>query len=116
MAPEHIPTVVLCGGRGTRLREYKETIPKVLVEVGGRPILWHIMKTYAHWGFSDFVLALGYLGDRVKEYFLDYHGWRGHDLQLKLGSGEPPQLVGTERDTWDITFADTGQATNTGGR
>jgi glucose-1-phosphate cytidylyltransferase len=74
------------------------------------------MKTYAHSGFNDFVLALGYLGDRVKEYFLDYHGWRGHDLRLRLGSGAPPELVGAEQEGWAITFADTGPATNTGGR
>src|SRR5438874_6234948 len=113
---ERIPTVVLCGGRETRLREYTETIPKVLVEVGGRPIVWHIMKTYAHCGFNEFVLALGYLGDRVKEYFLDYHGWRGHDLRLNLGSEVGPELLGAEQEAWTITFADTGLNTNTGGR
>ncbi len=110
-----VQTVILCGGRGTRLREYTEALPKVLVEVGGRPILWHIMKGYAHGGFSDFVLALGYLADRVKEYFLDYHGWRGRDLLLELGSHKDPQLVGNG-ETWSIVFADTGADTNTGGR
>ncbi len=108
-------TVILCGGRGTRLREYTEALPKVLVEVGGRPILWHIMRGYAHRGFNDFVLALGYLGDRVKEYFLDYHGWRGRDLWLRLGSQNPPEVVG-QREDWSIIFADTGPETNTGGR
>ncbi len=108
-------TVILCGGRGTRLREYTEAIPKVLVEVGGRPILWHIMKGYAHSGFDDFVLALGYLGDRIKEYFLDYHGWRGGDFRLELGSPNPPELLG-DREEWSIVFADTGLETNTGGR
>lgn len=109
-------TVILCGGRGTRLREYTEAIPKVLVEVGGRPILWHIMKLYAHQGFDDFVLALGYLGDRVKEYFLDEQGWRGRDLRLRLGSTRGLELLDTGADQWSITFADTGQETNTGGR
>lgn len=111
-----IQTIILCGGRGTRLREYTETIPKVLVEVGGRPILWHIMKTYAHAGFAEFVLTLGYLGDRVKEYFLDYDGWRGRDLRLRLGQRQPPELLGRDGEDWEITFADTGAATNTGGR
>jgi glucose-1-phosphate cytidylyltransferase len=110
-----VQTVILCGGRGTRLREYTETIPKVLVEVGGQPILWHIMKTYAHFGFNDFVLALGYLGDRIKQYFLDCHGWRGRDMRLRLGRYDPPELLGGE-DDWRVTFADTGPETNTGGR
>jgi glucose-1-phosphate cytidylyltransferase len=114
-APRGIQTVILCGGRGTRLREYTEALPKVLVEVGGRPILWHIMKGYAHCGFPDFILALGYLADRVKEYFLDYHGWRGRDLCLELGSRKPPQVVGNG-EAWSIIFADTGLETNTGGR
>jgi len=108
-------TVILCGGRGTRLREYTEALPKVLVEVGGRPILWHIMRGYSHHGFNDFVLALGYLGDRVKEYFLDHHGWRGRDLYLRLGAQAPPEIV-AQREDWSIIFADTGLETNTGGR
>src|SRR3990172_7438998 len=99
-----------------RLREYTEAIPKVLVEVGGRPILWHIMKGYAHYGYSDYVLALGYLGDRVKEFFLDYHGWRRRDLRLRLGEAGPPELLGGNREDWTITFASTGLDTNTGGR
>ena len=109
-------TVILCGGRGTRLREYTETIPKVLVEVGGRPILWHIMKGYAQYGCTEFVLALGYRGDRIREYFLDYHRWKGRDLRLRLGSNRPPELLGADREDWMITFVDTGPDTNTGGR
>jgi len=109
-------TVILCGGRGMRLREYTEAIPKVLVEVGGRPILWHIIKYYAHFNYTDFVLALGYLGDRIKEYFLDYHGWKGRDLRLCLGSTHPPELIGADGEDWTITFAGTGLDTNTGGR
>jgi glucose-1-phosphate cytidylyltransferase len=110
-----VQTVILCGGRGTRLREYTEALPKVLVEVGGHPILWHIMKGYAHCGFDDFVLALGYLPDQIKQYFLDYNGWRGRDLRLELGSRRPPQVVGNG-EAWSIIFADTGLETNTGGR
>jgi glucose-1-phosphate cytidylyltransferase len=87
--------VILCGGRGTRLREQTEFIPKPLVEIGGLPILWHVMKIYAHFGFTDFILALGYLGHRIKDYFLPYGG---------------------EAAEWRILFADTGQDTPTGGR
>jgi glucose-1-phosphate cytidylyltransferase len=118
MPEDRVQTVLLCGGRGTRLREFTEAIPKVLVEVGGRPILWHIMKTYSHYGFDDFVLALGYLGDRVKQYFLDQHAWRGRDLRLRLNSGAEPEPLGTGLGTekWDVIFGETGLDTNTGGR
>lgn len=109
-------TVILCGGRGMRLREYTEAIPKVLVEVGGRPILWHIMKCYAHYDLTDFVLALGYLGDRIKEFFLDYHGWRGRDLRLQLGAAGSTELLGGDGEDWTISFVGTGLDTNTGGR
>ena len=109
-------TVILCGGRGTRLREYTETIPKVLVEVGARPILWHIMKGYAYYDYTEFVVALGYLGDRIKQYFLDYHRWKGHDLHLRLGSNGSPELLGADQEDWLLTFVDTGPDTNTGGR
>jgi glucose-1-phosphate cytidylyltransferase len=108
--------VILCGGRGTRLREHSETIPKVLVEVGSHPIVWHIMKGYAQSGFKDFILALGYQGDRVKEHFLEADGWRGRDLRLRIGSQSPPELLGNTRDDWTVVFADTGVDTNTGGR
>ena len=114
--PSEIQTVVLCGGKGTRLREYTEAIPKVLVEVGARPILWHIMKSYAAHGFDEFILALGYLGDRIKDYFIEQEGWRGRDVALRLGSGEPPELLQNGGDGWSITLADTGLDTNTGGR
>lgn len=114
--PQGIQTVVLCGGKGTRLREHTETIPKVLVEVGARPILWHIMKGYAEHGFDEFIVALGYLGDRIKAYFIEQEGWRGRDVTLRLGSGEPPELLENGGDGWSITLADTGLDTNTGGR
>jgi len=94
-------------------------MPKPLVEVGGRPILWHVMKIYAHHGFTDFVLALGYLGHKIKEYFLRYEAWRTEDFRFHFdaarGEGEvEPLREGTER--WHILFADTGQQTPTGGR
>ena len=108
--------MILCGGRGTRLREYTEAIPKVLVEIGGRPVLWHIMKIYAHHGYGEFVLALGYLGDRVKEFFLDYDGWRGRDIRLVLGRNSPPEILSSESEGWSLVLCDTGSETNTGGR
>jgi len=114
--PGQIQTVILCGGRGTRLREFTEAIPKVLVEVGGRPILWHIMKGYGASGYSDFILALGYLGERIKGYFIDFNSWRGQDVRIRLGSPESLEMVGHRLDDWTVTFVDTGQDTNTGGR
>lgn len=108
-------TVILCGGKGTRLREYTEAIPKVLVEIGGRPILWHIMKGYAESGFPDFILALGYLGGQIKEHFLALDNWRGRDVRLQLGSKVQPELLGSG-DDWTVLMADTGLDTNTGGR
>lgn len=111
-----VQTVVLCGGKGIRLREYTEAVPKVLVEIGAHPILLHVMRSYAEQGFNEFILALGYLGDRVKEYFIDQHGWHGRDVRLLLGSSEPPTLLENESDGWSITLADTGLETNTGGR
>jgi glucose-1-phosphate cytidylyltransferase len=94
-----IQTVILCGGRGTRLREYTEAIPKVLVEVGGQPILWHIMKSYATAGFDDFVLALGYLGDLILQYF-----------------DEATNEASRSAERWAVAMVDTGPDTNTGGR
>ena len=76
--------VILCGGLGTRLREETEFRPKPMVEVGGRPILWHIMKSYAHYGFREFVLCLGYRGNTIKEYFLNYEAMN-NDFSIRLG-------------------------------
>src|SRR5271157_6301617 len=78
--------VILCGGLGTRLREETEFRPKPMVEVGGRPILWHIMKTYAHYGFREFVLCLGYRGNIIREYFLNYEAM-SNDFTISLGAG-----------------------------
>ena len=108
--------VVLCGGLGTRMREETEFRPKPLVEVGGRPILWHIMKLYAHYGFSDFVLCLGYKGNMIKEYFLNYEAMN-NDLTICLGKKSQIQYNDhhPEQD-YLVTLADTGQETMTGGR
>jgi glucose-1-phosphate cytidylyltransferase len=112
-----VKVVLLCGGRGTRLREQTEALPKPLIEIGGRPILWHVMKYYAHFGFTDFVLCLGYLGDRIKQYFAGDRAWERHDFVLHSGASGPKriELLG-EREDWNITFVDTGLETNTGGR
>src|ERR1019366_5229900 len=77
-------TIILCGGMGTRLREQTEFRPKPMVEIGGRPILWHIMKIYAHYGFREFVLCLGYRGDVIREYFLNYEAMN-NDFTISLG-------------------------------
>jgi glucose-1-phosphate cytidylyltransferase len=114
--PEHLKVVILCGGMGTRLREETEYRPKPMVEIGGRPILWHIMKIYSAAGFNDFVLCLGYKGTMIKEYFLNYHAMSS-DFRIELG--EKPKLH-FERDNaiekWDITLADTGLDAMTGAR
>jgi glucose-1-phosphate cytidylyltransferase len=108
--------VILCGGMGTRLREETEFRPKPLVEIGGRPILWHIMKIYSHHGIKDFVLCLGYKGNMIKEYFLNYR-LMNNDFTLRLGSHEEPRVHDSGMpDDWSITFADTGLEAMTGAR
>lgn len=111
-----IPVVILCGGMGTRIREASERLPKPLVDIGGKPILWHVMKTYGHYGFRRFVLALGYKSDQIKRYFLDY---REHfsDFTLELSSDNAPTFhASSPVDDWEITFVDTGLQTGTGAR
>ncbi|MBT3285765.1 MAG: glucose-1-phosphate cytidylyltransferase [Victivallales bacterium] len=107
-------TVILAGGLGTRLAEETEIRPKPMVEIGGRPILWHIMKLYAASGLRDFYVALGYKGEYIKHYFLDYHAMNG-SLHIGLRSGEV-DVHGTQAEDWDLHLMDTGVATNTGGR
>ena len=108
--------VILCGGKGTRMREETEYRPKPLVEVGGMPILWHIMKIYSHYGFKDFVLCLGYKGNMIKEYFRHFE-WLVNDFTLYLGKGKGKVVSHVHKpEDWTITFADTGQETGTGGR
>lgn len=107
-------TVILCGGLGTRLSEETQVKPKPMVEIGGRPILWHIMKIYEKHGFSDFVLALGYKGEVIKDYFLNYHA-RQCNLTITLKTGQVHFSEPTAED-WTINLVDTGVATLTGGR
>jgi len=107
-------TVILAGGLGTRLAEKTEVIPKPMVPIGGRPILWHIMKHYAHFSSDEFVVALGYKGEEIKRYFLEYHTLAG-DLSVKLDSGDV-QVHKPESETWEVHLVDTGERTNTGGR
>jgi glucose-1-phosphate cytidylyltransferase len=109
-------TVILCGGKGTRLREETEYKPKPLVEVGGMPILWHIMKIYSMYGFDDFVLCLGYKGNMIKDFFLNFE-WFSNDFTLHLGNGGRKTRIHTRSlENWKITFANTGEDTDTGGR
>src|SRR6516165_6793072 len=108
--------VVLCGGAGTRLREETEFRPKPMVEVGGRPILWHIMKTYAHYGFRDFVLCLGYRGNITKEYFLNYEAMN-NDFTVCLGRNARIEYNDDhEEQDFVVTLAETGTDSMTGGR
>ena len=106
--------VILAGGLGTRLTEETVSRPKPMVEVGGRPILWHIMKLYAHFGFKEFVVALGYKGDVIKRYFLDYAKLESN-FTVNLASGDVMRRGGQPED-WTVHLVDTGGATNTGGR
>ncbi len=108
--------VILCGGQGTRLREETEYRPKPLVEVGGRPILWHLMKSYAHHGFKDFVLCLGYRGAMIKEYFLNYEAMN-NDFTIQLGTNHCIEYKnGHDEQDFRVTLAETGLPTLTGGR
>lgn len=108
--------VILCGGMGTRLREETEFRPKPMVEIGGRPILWHIMKILAHFGSSDFVLCLGYRGNMIKEYFLNYEAMN-NDLTIALGHNRQISYHGShDEQDFKVTLVDTGPETMTGGR
>lgn len=106
--------VILAGGRGTRLSEETGLRPKPMVEIGGRPILWHIMKIYAAHGVTDFVICLGYRGWQIKEYFLNY-GRLSSDLTIDLGTGTA-EVLRPAAEPWRVTLIDTGEDTQTGGR
>ena len=99
--------VLFCGGEGTRIREYSESIPKPMVPVGYRPILWHVMKYYAHYGHTDFILALGYKADVIKDFFLNYSETVSNDFVLYEG-GKRIELANSDIENWTITFVDTG--------
>jgi len=107
--------VLFCGGLGMRLREYAENTPKPMVPIGYRPILWHVMKYYAHYGHTDFILCLGYRADAIKEYFLKYDECLSNDFTLSQG-GKSLELHHSDIHNWKITFADTGITSNIGMR
>jgi glucose-1-phosphate cytidylyltransferase len=107
--------VLFCGGLGTRLRDYSEQIPKPMVPIGYRPILWHVMKYYAHYGHKDFILCLGYKADMIKNYFLNYDECVSNDFTLSKG-GKQVQLINSDIHDWNITFVDTGVNSNIGQR
>jgi len=108
--------VILCGGKGTRLREETEVRPKPLVEVGQRPILWHIMKIYAHYGYNEFVLCLGYKGSMIKEYFYNHHLLTNDFTVCLNGEREITYHNPNEKVNWKVTLVDTGLDTLKGGR
>jgi glucose-1-phosphate cytidylyltransferase len=107
--------VLFCGGQGLRLREYSDVVPKPMVPVGYRPILWHLMKYYAHYGHKDFVLCLGHRADYIKEYFLNYQEAVSNDFVLRQG-GREVQMLNNDISDWTITFVDTGTNSNIGQR
>ena len=112
---ENIPVIILCGGMGTRLSEYTELRPKPMVEIAGKPILWHIMKHYAQSGFNEFYLALGYKGDHIKRYFLDFYAL-GQDFTVSLENGQVRVINNREMEPWKVHLVDTGATSSTGGR
>ncbi len=107
--------VLFCGGQGTRLRDYSETIPKPMVKIGYRPILWNIMKFYAHYGVKEFILALGYKADHIKDYFIHYDETISNNFVFTRG-GKNVTLLNSDIDDWKITFVDTGMHSNIGMR
>jgi glucose-1-phosphate cytidylyltransferase len=107
--------VLFCGGLGMRLRDYAENVPKPMVPIGYRPMIWHIMKYYAHFGHTDFILCLGYRGDLIKQYFLNYEECVSNDFILSEG-GRRRVLVNSDIEDWRITFVDTGLNANIGER
>jgi glucose-1-phosphate cytidylyltransferase len=107
--------VLFCGGFGMRMREFSDAIPKPMVPIGSRPVLWHLMRYYAHYGHSDFVLCLGYKGDVIKDYFLNYKEWVSNDFVMSRG-GANIEMLNRDIDDWRITFVDTGMESNIGER
>ncbi|RMD72324.1 MAG: glucose-1-phosphate cytidylyltransferase [Cyanobacteria bacterium J149] len=112
----NIPVAILCGGKGTRLKEETEFRPKPMVMVGDRPMIWHIMKSYSTYDFTNFMLCLGYKGDMIREYFINYD-WNHSDILLELGQQKITHLDnGHDEENWKIWLINTGQETMTGGR
>jgi glucose-1-phosphate cytidylyltransferase len=107
--------VLFCGGLGTRMREHSDTVPKSLINIGTRPIVWHLMRYYAHYGHKEFILCLGYRGDLIREYFLDYREELTNDFTLN-GSDRSVALHSQDIKDWKITFVDTGLHSNIGQR
>lgn len=107
--------VLFCGGLGLRLRDYAENIPKPMANIGYRPILWHVMKYYAHYGHKDFILCLGHRADIIKDYFVNYSEYVSNDFVLSAG-GKNIDLINRDIHDWKITFADTGITSNVGQR
>lgn len=107
--------VLFCGGLGLRLREHSESIPKPMVQIGYRPVLWHVMRYYAHFGHTEFILCLGYKADAIKDYFLRYNEALSNDFVLTHG-GRDVQLLGSDIAEWRISFVDTGLHANLGQR
>src|SRR3954465_12078916 len=106
--------VLFCGGQGMRLREFSDKIPKPMVPIGYRPIIWYIMKYYAHFGHKDFILCLGYQGDTIKDYFVNYNEYVSNDFVFSKGNSL--DLISKDIDDWTITFVDTGINSNMGER
>ena len=113
--PKKMKVVLFCGGYGMRIRGYSESIPKPMVPIGYRPIIWHVMKYYAHFGHRDFILCLGWQANIIKDYFLNYDECISNDFVLSHG-GKQVELLGSDIDDWNITFVDTGHNTSIGGR
>ena len=107
-------TVILCGGLGTRLSEETVIKPKPMVEIGDKPILWHIMKNYLSYDFNNFILALGYKGEKIKEYFINYNNLTSN-LTVNMKNGEVSKTEGT-KENWEVQMIDTGKNSMTGGR
>ncbi|MEW5739884.1 MAG: glucose-1-phosphate cytidylyltransferase [Myxococcota bacterium] len=107
--------VILCGGQGTRIREASESMPKPMLPIGGKPIVWHIMKMYAAHGINEFVLCLGYKGWVIKEFFLNYRAMT-RDVTVQLGKNHSVELEGPPEEEWKVILAETGEDTMTGGR
>src|SRR5439155_1042436 len=111
-----VQAMILCGGLGTRLAEETEIRPKPMVEIGGRPILWHIMKLYSHFGIMDFILCLGYKGDMIRDYFLNYSAMNS-DVRVHIGERRVEHLEPFHaEEKWRVLLAETGLSTQTGGR